>query len=78
MALTSPAAAQRWLDAHRACLVAVATYAAGNGWPGHAIRLAATISRYLNGGHYHRGYRRAQSCPPCGHAPATYGRGGER
>jgi tetratricopeptide (TPR) repeat protein/transcriptional regulator with XRE-family HTH domain len=53
VALTSPAAAKGWLDAHRACLVAVTTYAAGNGWPGHAVRLAAVLSRYLRSGGYY-------------------------
>jgi transcriptional regulator with XRE-family HTH domain len=51
--LASPAAAKGWLDSHRACLVAVITHAAGNGWPGHAVRLAAVLSRYLrSGSHY--------------------------
>jgi tetratricopeptide (TPR) repeat protein/transcriptional regulator with XRE-family HTH domain len=54
VALTSPAAAKGWLDAHRACLVTVTTHAAGNGWPGHAVRLAAVLSRYLrSGSHYY-------------------------
>ncbi len=51
--LDSPAAAKSWLDAQRACLVTVTTHAAAHGWPGHAIRLAAVLARYLgNGGHY--------------------------
>ncbi|MGH3156420.1 MAG: tetratricopeptide repeat protein, partial [Streptosporangiaceae bacterium] len=50
--LTGPAAARAWLDAQRANLVAVATYTADSGWPGHATRLADTLYRYLsNGGH---------------------------
>jgi tetratricopeptide (TPR) repeat protein/transcriptional regulator with XRE-family HTH domain len=54
VALTSPAAAKDWLDAHRACLVTITTHAAGNGWPGHAVRLAAVLSRYLrSGSHYY-------------------------
>jgi tetratricopeptide (TPR) repeat protein/transcriptional regulator with XRE-family HTH domain len=53
VALTSPAAAKNWLDAHRACLVTVTTHAAGNGWPGHAVRLAAVLSRYLRSGGYY-------------------------
>jgi transcriptional regulator with XRE-family HTH domain len=38
-----PAAARAWLDAELTTLTAVAAYAAGHGWPGHTIRLAATI-----------------------------------
>jgi transcriptional regulator with XRE-family HTH domain len=41
--LGDPAAARAWLDAELATLTAVAAYAAGHGWPGHTIRLAATI-----------------------------------
>ncbi len=44
--------AQAWLDAERASLVAVTAHAAGNGWPGHATRMAATLYHYLDtGGH---------------------------
>jgi tetratricopeptide (TPR) repeat protein len=51
--LTDPAAARDWLDAGRAALVAAAGHAAAHDWPDHAMRLAATISRYLrNGGHF--------------------------
>ena len=51
--LAEPAAARTWLDAERANLVAVAAYTAGYGWPGHAIRLAATVFRHLDvAGHY--------------------------
>jgi DNA-binding SARP family transcriptional activator len=51
--LADPAAARDWLDAERAALVAAAGHAAARDWPGHAVRLAATISRYLrNGGHF--------------------------
>jgi DNA-binding SARP family transcriptional activator/tetratricopeptide (TPR) repeat protein len=51
--LTDAAAARDWLDAHRDTLVAVTAYAATSGWPGHAIRLAATVFRYLETGcHY--------------------------
>ncbi len=47
-----PAAARAWLDAERAVLVAVSTYAAA-GWPAHATGLAGTLYRYLEtGGHY--------------------------
>lgn len=46
-------AAQAWLDAQLACLVAVTRYAAKRGWPAHAIQLAAVLLRYLErGGHY--------------------------
>ena len=44
--VSDPAAALAWLDAQRADLVAVAGYAAGHGWPGHAIGLAATVFCY--------------------------------
>ena len=51
--LATPAQARAWLDAERAALVAVAVHTAGQGWPGHATRLAATLYRYLEtGGHY--------------------------
>jgi tetratricopeptide (TPR) repeat protein len=51
--LASSAAATLWLDAQRACLVAVTTHTAAHGWPGHAIGLAATLARYLiTGGHF--------------------------
>jgi DNA-binding SARP family transcriptional activator len=50
--LADSAATRDWLDSERAALVAAAGHAAGHGWPGHAIRLAAILSRYLrNGGH---------------------------
>jgi tetratricopeptide (TPR) repeat protein len=48
--VTEPAAAQAWLDAERANLVAITAHAAGHGWPAHATRLAATLFRYLAGG----------------------------
>jgi DNA-binding SARP family transcriptional activator len=50
--LDSPQAALAWLDAERACLVAVTAHAAAHGWPSHAVRLSATIERHLRGGHY--------------------------
>ncbi len=51
--LSGPAAARAWLDAHRANLVAAATYMTDRGWPGHVTRLAATLYRYLEAGdHY--------------------------
>ncbi len=44
--------ARGWLDAERATLVAVTVHTAEDGWPSHATRLAATLSRYLDqGGH---------------------------
>jgi tetratricopeptide (TPR) repeat protein/transcriptional regulator with XRE-family HTH domain len=52
-AVTDGAAAGEWLDAHRASLVAAAGLAADEGWPGHAVALAATVFRYLeHAGHY--------------------------
>jgi tetratricopeptide (TPR) repeat protein len=51
-ALDEPKTALLWLDAERATLVAVCLHAARNGWPDHAVRLAATLYSYLdNGGH---------------------------
>ena len=45
--VTDPPAAQAWLDAHRASLVAAVAHAADRGWPGHATRLAVTLARHL-------------------------------
>jgi tetratricopeptide (TPR) repeat protein len=51
--LATEAAARAWLDAERANLVAVTGHMADKGWPSHAIRLAATLYRYLDtGGHF--------------------------
>jgi DNA-binding SARP family transcriptional activator/Tfp pilus assembly protein PilF len=51
--LAEPAEARMWLDAERVNLIAVAAYTADHGWPGHAIRLATTVFRYLEvAGHY--------------------------
>jgi DNA-binding SARP family transcriptional activator/tetratricopeptide (TPR) repeat protein len=50
--LTDGDAALAWLDTERAALVAAAGYAARHGWPTHAVLLAATLFRYLLGGHY--------------------------
>ena len=47
-AVTSPAAAQAWLDAERATLVAIAAH----GSPRHVIDLAASLFRYLDTGGY--------------------------
>ncbi|MGW5050411.1 tetratricopeptide repeat protein [Actinokineospora sp. NPDC004072] len=41
-----------WLARERPNLVAVCGYAATHGWPAHAIRLATTLYRYLETGHY--------------------------
>src|SRR5216683_2746621 len=51
--VTDPGAARAWLDGERATLVAVAAYASEHCWPGHATRIAAVLSRYLDtGGHF--------------------------
>jgi tetratricopeptide (TPR) repeat protein/DNA-binding SARP family transcriptional activator len=71
--LASPAQARAWLDAERATLVAVAAQAAGQGSPGHTIRLAATLYRYLEtGGHY------ADAVTLHGHARSAARRTGDR
>jgi tetratricopeptide (TPR) repeat protein/transcriptional regulator with XRE-family HTH domain len=50
--VTDPAAARAWLDAELANLAATAAHTSAQGWPGHAIRLAVTLFRYLDaGGH---------------------------
>jgi tetratricopeptide (TPR) repeat protein/DNA-binding SARP family transcriptional activator len=49
-AVADPAAARAWLDAERPNLVAVCTHAAAHGWPGHTIRLATNLFRYLDSG----------------------------
>ena len=49
--LGDPSVARAWLDTELATLVAVAAYTVGNGWPGHTLRLAATLFRYLDGDH---------------------------
>ncbi|HEX6527699.1 MAG TPA: tetratricopeptide repeat protein [Streptosporangiaceae bacterium] len=50
--VTSPASARVWLDAELANLVSAVAYCADNGRPGYATRLAATLFRYLDDGHY--------------------------
>ncbi|MFY1686913.1 NB-ARC domain-containing protein [Plantactinospora sp. WMMB782] len=50
--LAGPEAARAWLDTERPTLVAVAGYAARNGWPGHSIRLSSILFRYLDGGQH--------------------------
>jgi tetratricopeptide (TPR) repeat protein/transcriptional regulator with XRE-family HTH domain len=52
-AMPTPAAARGWLDAEWPTLVAVITHACEHGWPGHAIRLASTLYRYLDVGGHH-------------------------
>jgi DNA-binding SARP family transcriptional activator/tetratricopeptide (TPR) repeat protein len=47
--LTNPTQARGWLDNERGVLVAVIVYATEHGWPGHAIRFATTLFRYLDG-----------------------------
>ena len=44
------AAARAWMDAEQANLIAVGAYAAGHGWPGHAISLSNSLFRYLEAG----------------------------
>jgi tetratricopeptide (TPR) repeat protein len=50
-ALADSEAARTWLDAERPTLVAVAASTAERGWPAHTVQLAATLYRYLAGGH---------------------------
>jgi tetratricopeptide (TPR) repeat protein len=50
---TAMTADRPWLDAQRENLVTAVVHAAGNGWPGHAIRLAECIHDYLQAsGHF--------------------------
>jgi tetratricopeptide (TPR) repeat protein/transcriptional regulator with XRE-family HTH domain len=51
-ALADPESARRWLDAELPCLVAMATQAAVDRWPDHAVALSTTLYRYLDGGHH--------------------------
>jgi tetratricopeptide (TPR) repeat protein len=44
-----------WLDGEMATLTEVAAHTAGHGWPGHTIRLAATLWRYLCSGRHTEG-----------------------
>lgn len=51
--MADASAARAWLDAQRPNLVAAAAHASAQGWPHHAIALAAILHRYLDtGGHY--------------------------
>jgi len=45
-------APQDWLDSERANMIAAIEYAAANGWPAHATRLAATMFRHVDVGGY--------------------------
>ncbi|MFC4065073.1 tetratricopeptide repeat protein [Actinoplanes subglobosus] len=49
--LTGKDTALAWLNAERPNLVAVTGHTATHGWPGHTIRLAHTLYRYLNSGY---------------------------
>jgi tetratricopeptide (TPR) repeat protein len=49
--LDDRATALAWLDAELPALIAIAAYTAAHGWPGHTIRVAATLHRYLDSGH---------------------------
>ncbi len=49
--LADPAAARDWLDAELPTLVALAAHGVAHGWQDHAVRLSATLFRYLDGGH---------------------------
>lgn len=67
------AAALDWLDCECVTLVAAAGHAAANGWPGHAIQLATTLSGYLrNGGYF------AQARIIFGHALGAARHAGDR
>jgi tetratricopeptide (TPR) repeat protein len=50
--LADPDTALAWLDTERPTLVAVAAHTANHDWPTHTTRLATTLNRYLDGGHY--------------------------
>ena len=71
--VTDPVSARTWLDAERTVLVAVTAYAACRGWPDHATRLAATLSRYLVTGGYN-----SDAITIHEHALAAARRGGDR
>ncbi|MBL7261532.1 ATP-binding protein [Paractinoplanes lichenicola] len=55
-ALAGEGAAVAWLDAERPTLVAMAAHTAAQGWPGHAVRMARALFRYLDGGYYNDGF----------------------
>ena len=58
-----PVGARAWLDAERAALAAAVAHAGDCGWPGHAIRLAAILFRYLEAS---GGYSEIRAL--CGHS----------
>jgi DNA-binding SARP family transcriptional activator/Tfp pilus assembly protein PilF len=72
-AVAGEIAARKWLDAERANLVAVSAHAAGNGSPGHATRLSATLFRYLDADGYF-----AEAVAIHGHARHAAARAGDR
>jgi tetratricopeptide (TPR) repeat protein len=51
--VSTAAEAHAWLDAQRPTLISAAEHMVAHGWPGHAIRLAETLYRYLYSGSYH-------------------------
>ncbi len=51
--IADPAAGRAWLNAERPNLVALCAHTAAHGWPGHTIRLATTLFRYLDMGAHH-------------------------
>jgi DNA-binding SARP family transcriptional activator/tetratricopeptide (TPR) repeat protein len=67
-----PAAAREWLDSERAALMAAVAYTADHDWPAHAIRLAATLFRYL----YSSGHL-AEALTVSSHALSTARRTGD-
>lgn len=71
--LTGTGTARDWLDRERAALVAATGHAAADGWPGHATRLTAVLSRYL----YTCGYF-PEALIVSGHALTTARRTGDR
>ncbi|HEV2450628.1 MAG TPA: tetratricopeptide repeat protein [Streptosporangiaceae bacterium] len=46
-------AARDWLDLERANLISMARHTVAHGWPGHTVRLASTLFRYLDVGGYY-------------------------
>jgi tetratricopeptide (TPR) repeat protein len=50
--LPDPDTAREWLDTERPTLVTVTAHTATHGWPTHTTRLARTLFRYLDGGHF--------------------------
>jgi DNA-binding SARP family transcriptional activator/tetratricopeptide (TPR) repeat protein len=60
--VADPASALAWLDGQRANLIAVASSAAGQGWPGYATRLSALLFRYLDAGSHYAQARTLHTC----------------